>query len=210
MADSDRAAAIARERRIDTGLHLNLTTELTAPHVPDVLQNHLDRVSRYLRRRRVAQAIYHPGLANSFEYVTAKQLEEYARLFGSAPERIDGHHHMHLSANVMFASLLPAGTTIRRNFSFQAGEKGAVNRTYRALLDAYIGRRHSLTDYFFSLPPMEPQRLERMATLARTAVVEAETHPVIDAEYEFLSTGEIYRWVDEGSIAPRFVVRRNG
>ncbi len=113
-------------------------------------------------------------------------------------------------ANVMFAGLLPAGITIRRNFSFFAGQKSIVNRAYRGVLDAYIGRRHSLTDYFFSLPPIQPERLERMAALARTAVVEVETHPVVEEEYRFLSAGEIYRWIGEGSIASSFVVRRNG
>ena len=52
-------------------------------------------------------------------YVVKAQLEEFERLYGRAPNRIDGHHHAHLCANVVLAGLLPAGTIVRRNFSFR-------------------------------------------------------------------------------------------
>ena len=45
--------------------------------------------------------VYHPGLASSFEYVVKAQLEEYERLYGAPANRVDGHHHMHLCANVV-------------------------------------------------------------------------------------------------------------
>src|SRR5713226_4540807 len=75
--------------------------------------------------------------------------------------------HMHLCANALLAGLLPLGTLVRRNFSFQPGEKGAVNRLHRQAVDKRLARRHRLTDFFFSLPPLEPQsRLERILSLA--------------------------------------------
>ena len=204
MEDSERAAELAGEHRIDAGLHLNLTLAFSGP-VNATLSGHQERISRYLRGRRVAQALFHPGLAASFAYVVAAQLEEFARIYGQAPGRIDGHHHMHLAANVMFPGLLPEGIILRRNFSFQAGEKGLVNRAYRGMLDGWLGRRHLLTDYFFSLPPLETSRLERMALLAKTSVVEAETHPINPEEHHFLCSGKIFQWM--GSIAPGYVTR---
>ncbi len=204
MEDSERAAALAGEHRIDAGLHLNLTLAFS-DSINATLSGHQERISRYLRSRRVAQALFHPGLAQSFAYVVAAQLEEFTRIYGHAPGRIDGHHHMHLAANVMFPGLLPEGTILRRNFSFQAGEKGLVNRAYRGVLDGWLGRRHLLTDYFFSLPPLETSRLERMALLAKASVVEAETHPINPEEHHFLCSGKIFQWV--GSIAPGYVTR---
>ena len=102
------------------------------------------------------------------------------------PGRVDGHHHMHLCANVQVQKLLPAGTIARRNFSFAPGEKGAVNRLYRRWQDRGLARRHRMTDFFFSLPPMDtPGRLEGICDLATRATVEVETHPVNRDEYRF-------------------------
>jgi chitin disaccharide deacetylase len=201
MEDSERAAAVARESGIDAGLHLNLTTPFSMPGCPAKLTEHQQRLSAYLRPSRFASVVYHPGLANSFEYVVAAQLDEFGRLFGADAERIDGHHHMHLCANVLFGRLLPEGTMIRRNFTFGAGEKSFGNRLYRRIVDGMLARRHRLTDLFFSLPPLEPrERLRRIFSAAKERVVELETHPVNPVEYEFLAGGEIFQWTDAGCI----------
>jgi predicted glycoside hydrolase/deacetylase ChbG (UPF0249 family) len=205
MEDSERAAAIARERGIDVGLHLNLTLAFSAPNVPAPLANQQLRLSRYLRRHRFTQAVFHPGLAGSFEHVVREQLAEFTRLYGNAPKRIDGHHHMHLCANVVLGKLLPAGTLLRRNFSFESGEKSVLNRLYRRVLDSTLRRRHPMADFLFSLPPLEPAaRLNRIFSLARTFAVEIETHPVNSSEYDFLMGGEFFRWAGDIPVAPRY------
>ena len=192
MEDSERAAAIARERAIDAGLHLNFTTPFTAQIRSQTLLDHQLRIARCLRRHRLAQALFYPSLVGSFEYVVSAQIDEYRRLYGAAPVRLDGHHHMHLCANVLAAGLLPSGTVVRRNFSFGAGEKSLGNRLYRRVVDGMLARRHHLTDFFFSLPPLEPcSRLDRIFALAQTSVVELETHPVMPDEYKFLRGGEM-------------------
>src|SRR5262249_46913023 len=100
MVDSERGAGLARERGVDCGLHLNFTTPFSALNCPLRLREHQGRVIRYLRRNRLAQTVYHPGLASSFRYVALAQIEEFERIFGGKPWRFDGHHHMHLCANV--------------------------------------------------------------------------------------------------------------
>jgi hypothetical protein len=211
MEDSARAGAIARERGIEAGLHLNLTTPFSAPGCPAQLVERQQELARYLMRHRLAQVVFHPGLIRSFEHVVAAQLDEFRRLYGSDPERLDGHHHMHLCANVLFQRLLPSGTFVRRNFSFQPGEKGLWNRLYRRFVDGMLGRRHRLTDFFFSLTPLEPLgRLQRIFSLARQFVVEVETHPVHAEEYRFLAGGEIFRQTGDVRIAPPSVVPRRG
>ena len=147
--------------------------------------------------------MFHPGLMRSFEYVVTAQLEEYRRTYGMEPERIDGHHHMHLCGNVLLRRLLPAGAIIRRSFSFGHGEKSVWNRLYRGHVDRWLARRHRLVDFFFSLAPLEPpDRLERIISVARKAVVEVETHPVEAREYRFLVEGEIFRWARGARIGP--------
>jgi len=203
MEDSARAAAIAREGDIDAGLHLNFTTPFSAPGTPQPLVERQQRLSRYLRRHRFAQAVYHPGLARSFDYVVAAQIEEFSRLYGAEPARLDGHHHMHLCSNVLFGGLLPPGTLVRRSFSFQPGEKSLANLIYRKVVDRILARRHRLTDYFFSLKPLEPPgRLRKIFSLAQQSVVEVETHPVNPEEYQFLSGDGIFRWTGTTPIGP--------
>ena len=205
MEDSERAATVACESGVGAGLHLNLTTTFSAPNCPARLAEQQQKLAAYLRGNRLAQVIYHPGLARSFEYVVSAQLDEYLRLYGTPPNRIDGHHHMNLCANVLLGRLLPAGTVVRRNFSFQPGEKSLWNRLYRAGVDHIVARRHGLADFFFSLPPLEPpSRLQRIFSLASEFMVEVETHPVRSDEYSFLMGEEILRLTANTRIAPRF------
>jgi chitin disaccharide deacetylase len=206
MESSARAASISQEQGIDTGLHLNLTAPFSAKGVASLLCEHHEKVSRFLCSNRFAQAIYHPGLANSFEYVVATQVDEYRRLYGVAPDRIDGHHHMHLCANVQFGRLLPVGTLVRRNLSFQPGERGVVNRWYRELVDRALARRHRLFDFLFTLTPLEPPgRLLRVISLSLSFTVEVEAHPCKQEEYEFLTGSQFLRWAKQLPIGGRCV-----
>jgi hypothetical protein len=194
MDDSEHAAALARDRGIDAGLHLNFTTPFTARRCPPRLAAHQLELSRFLCGHRFAPAVFHPQLIGSFDYVVQAQLAEFRGLYGTEPDRVDGHHHMHLCANALLGGLLPAGTVARRNFSFRPGEKGPWNRLYRVLTDRILARRNQLVDFFFSLSPLEPpRRLQGIFSLARQSVVEVETHPVNPDEYRFLHSGEILR-----------------
>lgn len=207
MEDSERAAAVAIEHGIDAGLHLNLTTAFTGQHpLSQNLQPHLERVANYLNGSRVAQTVFHPGLMRSFEYLAKAQRDEYCRLWGREAGRIDGHHHMHLSANVVLQGLLPSGVTIRRNFSFAKGEKGFWNRSYRALLDGWLSRSHPMTDAFYSLPPLEPDRLKRIMGFAQGSIIEIETHPINPDEHRFLTQGGLHSLVGPVRIASRYLV----
>lgn len=205
MDDSERSAAMALEHGVDAGLHLNLTGPFSSKTCPSKILEKQIKIRNYLATSRFSRMIFNPFLANSFEYLVSAQLEEFHRLYGKSANRIDGHHHMHLCANVMSSGLLPSGTIARRNFSFQSGEKGLLNRLYRRASDRALSRRHSLVDYFFSLPPLKPrERLKRIFSLAREHQVEVETHPVNAEEYRFLTEGEIFACLGDLPIAPKY------
>jgi chitin disaccharide deacetylase len=207
MEDSERAARVALQEGVDTGLHLNLTTKLSAPGCGAKLLEHHQRVAEYLLSHSFAQVVFNPLLRNSFEYVVAAQIDEFERLHGARPARVDGHHHMHLCVNVLFENLLPAGTIARRHFSFQHGEKSLFNRLYRKFSDGILLKKHRVADYFYSLVPLEPQqRLQKAFSDARNFVVEVETHPVNTDEYDFLTKGEIFRLTKDVPIAARFAL----
>jgi len=207
MEDSDRAAHLARDYRVDAGLHVNFTTPFSALSCTSKLLERQHKLAVYLRRSSLARVIYNPLLSSDFEYVLAAQIEEFQRLYQRAPSRLDGHHHMHLNVNVMFRGMLPAGTIVRRHFSEEPGEKPLRNRLFRKLTDTLLTRRHRLADRLFSLAPLEPlNRLRRIFSLACEFVVEVETHPVNPAEYEFLTGAEIFRLAGDCPIAQHYAV----
>ena len=74
-------------------------------------------------RNKYAQLIYNPLLRDAFAYSCRAQLEEFHRLYDRSPSHIDGHHHMHLCANVVLGQLIPRGMTVRRHFSFWPAKK---------------------------------------------------------------------------------------
>jgi predicted glycoside hydrolase/deacetylase ChbG (UPF0249 family) len=194
MKDSERAASVAREHGIDAGLHLNFTTAFSSENCPASLLEHQQKLAAFLSRHPISRMVFHPGLVHSFEYVVSAQRAEFVRLYGVEAERFDGHHHMHLCANVLLGKLLPSGTRVRRHFSYEPREKAVRNYVFRKFTDAVLVRRHRIVDYFFSLPPMNPSgRLQRILALARHSLVELETHPVNPEEYRFLAHGEICR-----------------
>ncbi len=208
MEDSERAACLALEHGVDAGLHLNFTLPYSAPQCPFRLLEHQQKLSRFLNSHRLAPVLYHPFLASSFEYVVKAQQEEYERLYGAPPNRLDGHHHMHLCANVVLQELLPGGMIVRRNLSFAPGEKGYFNRSYRRRQDLRLARRHRMTDFFFDLQPLEPRhRLEAIFDLAIRFDVEVETHPIRDREYRFLVDRKFDRRAGEVTVARGYVLR---
>jgi hypothetical protein len=209
MTDSERAAMLAREQGIDTGLHLNFTTPFSMPGCPARLLERQRKLVAYLRRYPFAQVIFHPGLTGSFEYAVKAQLDEFFRLYGALPDRIDGHHHMHLCANVLLGRLLPRGTLVRRNFSFRPGEKSLPNRLYRKAVDYRLSRRHRLVDFLFSLLPLDPpSRLQGIFSLASTSTVEVETHPINPDEYSFLMGDAILRLTAHARMGPPSAISR--
>jgi predicted glycoside hydrolase/deacetylase ChbG (UPF0249 family) len=191
MEDSERAAELAKENELDVGLHLNFSEPFTGQNYPAKLGEYHGRTIRYLVGNRYAQLVYNPFLQKEFAWSYKAQAEEFARLFKRPPSHIDGHHHMHLCANVLLSNVIPAGMKMRRNFSFWPGEKSLLNRTYRSFVDRWLDRRYRLADYFFDLTQcVRENKLDRVAALAKASSVELMTHPIVNAESEYLMSDE--------------------
>ncbi len=191
MEDSERSADLAKQNGVDTGLHLNFDESFTARRRSRVLDEYQTRLVRFLRRNKYAQLVYNPFLRQAFSYSYQAQAEEFVRAFGKPPSHIDGHHHMHLCANLLLSNLIPAGMRVRRNFSFWPGEKSFLNRAYRGLVDRWLARRYRLPDYFLDLTQcIEENKLDRVVALAKSSNVELMTHPAIQREAEYLMSDQ--------------------
>jgi hypothetical protein len=197
MKDSRRAADRAAESGLETGLHLNMSEPFDASSLPRRIQENQAPIIRYYRRGRWPLLTYNPFLKKHVDYAFKAQYDEYVRLYGAEPSKLDGHHHMHLSANILLANLIPKKTRIRRSFTFAPGEKNLFNRAYRRIIDAWLMRRFVCPDSLFSIKPLhEPDRLKRIIGQALSSNIELLTHPDDDAEYCFLLSPDFRRLIE--------------
>jgi chitin disaccharide deacetylase len=191
MEDSERAAGLAKENELDVGLHLNFTDKFTSNQQPRALANYHHKIVRFLRGNKYSQLLYNPFLRKEFVWSYEAQSEEFERLYSKPPSHVDGHHHMHLCANLLLSNVIPAGIKMRRNFSFWRGEKSLLNRIYRSLVDRWLARKYQLPDYFFDLTQcIQHKSLDRVAASAKSSNVELMTHPIVQAEEEYLMSDE--------------------
>jgi predicted glycoside hydrolase/deacetylase ChbG (UPF0249 family) len=191
MADSERAAQLAIDQRLDLGLHLNFSERFSDEKCPAKLAADQGRLIRFLKRNKYSQLLFNPFLRKHFSLSFKAQVEEFKRLYGKPPSHFDGHHHMHLCTNMVLSGLIPEGTKVRRHFSFWPGEKSLLNRTYRSCVDRRLARKYRLTDYFFDLSQcVKEKKIDRVADLAKQANVELMTHPVVQLESEYLAGNE--------------------
>jgi predicted glycoside hydrolase/deacetylase ChbG (UPF0249 family) len=206
MKDSRRSAELAGSAALDLGLHLNLDLPFDDPETPPGVRERQLRIARYFRRGRWTPLVYDPLIRKDLAFVVRAQRDEYGRLYGEEPFRFDGHHHLHLSANVLFDRLLPMGAAVRRSFTFGRGEKNFVNRAYRRWIDRRLARRHICADGFFSLAPIDDvARLRRIIAAAKVAVIEMMVHADAPGVADFL-TGTLIR--DLLGDCPRGTYRR--
>ncbi len=194
MEDSERSKDIALESTIDIGLHINFTTHFTRLDENYKLKNLMDyhqRIASYLSANKYMSLFYNPLLIKEFELVYRCQYDEFMRLYNKEPSHINGHHHMHLCANVLFGNIIPPGNKVRRNFTFYPGEKDLFNRYYRRFIDNRLIKKYKCTDYFFDISPIHNAgRLKRIIDLAKSFTVELMVHPGKREEYEFLTSPE--------------------
>src|SRR5512140_1570297 len=71
------------------------------------------RIIRFLKRSKYAQLLYNPFLRETFASSYLAQVEEFMRLFEKLPSHINGHHHMHLCANLLLSKSIPGGMRLR-------------------------------------------------------------------------------------------------
>jgi predicted glycoside hydrolase/deacetylase ChbG (UPF0249 family) len=187
MKDSERAATLARKAALDVGLHLNLSERFTGANAPHQLRADHELIMRFLLAHKYALLLYNPLLKKQFASAYRAQDQEFARLYAREPSHVNGHHHKHLCQNVLIGGVIPAGKTVRRDFSYWPGERSPLARAYRWFIDRSLQRKYIVTRYFFSLREcLETGRLPRVFRLARSFDVELMTHPSNPAEYEYL------------------------
>jgi len=197
MEDSERAASLAMDADLEIGLHLNFTEPFNACNITPKLRKHQNRVVSYLTKYKFGQVIYNPFLTDSFNILFLAQQAEFIRLYSKQPDFINGHHHMHLCANMLANKIIPKDTRLRGTFTFDPGEKNYFNLLYRRILDIWISRRFISTDSFFSIAPNHNhERIKSIINRSAKETVEIEVHPENAKEIEFLLSDQYKNLID--------------
>jgi predicted glycoside hydrolase/deacetylase ChbG (UPF0249 family) len=100
MRDSARAASLARERALPTGLHLNLTLPFDDASVPAGVRERQCRLTETLGRESWREDARENPPGGLLEDVIEDQLECFRASFGE-PTHLDGHHHIHVHPAVL-------------------------------------------------------------------------------------------------------------
>jgi predicted glycoside hydrolase/deacetylase ChbG (UPF0249 family) len=197
MEESERAATLALQTSLEVGLHLNFTMPFSMSKISLKLREHQNRVISYLTKHKLSHVIYNPLLSNSFNFLFLAQQEEFVLLYGKNPAFYNGHHHMHLCANVLLSKMIPKDARVRRTFTFDQGEKNPFNRLYRHILNIFVSRRFISTDCFFSIVPVQNyERLQNIFHRAAGNTIEIEVHPENIEEIDFLFSDRYRQLMD--------------
>lgn len=189
MLDSERAFGLAREGGPPLGLHVNLTTPLTAAGVPADERRRQQRAVEYFAAAGWRRYALDPLARSVLDRCVADQLAAFAAGSGQAAAHADGHQHVQSCPTVLCGCSLGAVRTLRRAHGFVPGQRSSPKRAYRGTVNWLIRRRFR-SAAFVSLRDLHPALggvgLDGLARLAGRGEVEVMTHPAWEDEREVL------------------------
>jgi predicted glycoside hydrolase/deacetylase ChbG (UPF0249 family) len=132
--------------------------------------------------------------ARDFERCIADQLARFQVLYDRAPTHVDGHQHMHLAFNALFARALRPVEKCRRPVNRTSTESPPVKRVARALVDRLVRERFATTDWCISIRPLHPALggagITRELDRAEHGSLELVVHPGFPDERAVLTSPE--------------------
>ncbi len=200
MADSERAAWLARERERPTGLHLNLTQPYDVAAAPAPVRERQLRVCAHFRAlsRRRWTLSPDPRTHRLIADAIRDQQEEFRELYEREPTHVDSHHHVHVCPDVFLSRALARGTKVRQALSFApgaapGGARGLVKGFARTAKQRRLARRFLTTERFWCAGELSDGDgavpIERAAAYAATHTVEIMVHPSFESDLAVLRSG---------------------
>ena len=193
MADSVRAAQLATAESLPVGLHLNLTSRFTDESVSLLVRRNQESLIEHFESRS-KRWIFNPGIRRAVAAAIADQLADFHRLYGHSPTHVDGHHHVHVSPNVVLSSALSRRIRMRPPQSFPSRRHSFPMRAFRGMASIAISRRFETPHRLFSLRDLHPTLggvgLADALEMAKTSAVEIMVHPAREDEQNVLRSTE--------------------
>lgn len=199
MADSERAATIARSRELPIGLHLNLTQDFDSTSTPPDVRERQARVVRHFRPLQLRRWTANPFTWGLVAQSVDDQLQRFRVLYGQDPLHVDGHNHVHACPDVFLSGGLDRQTPMR-TAQTPAGRRRSPGNLVRAARTAAIKRRFQTPEYFFSIRNIHPEfggkGLAYVLELSDRASVEIMVHPGFPDEHGILMSDSWNRALD--------------
>lgn len=205
MEDSERAARVASELELPTGLHLNLTEPFSAESVPQpVRQRQLGAVRVFrVPQRRLRRWVYDPTIQSRTIAWINDQVTEYTTLYRIEPRHVDGHQHVHVSPNVALSRALPDGASLRNFVDFPGAEQ-VPRLALRSLRRRMLSMHRRSTAFFYDLRALHPilggQHIDDVLRVSRSRPVELMVHPGRPEELELLLSESWRRTVERHAL----------
>jgi predicted glycoside hydrolase/deacetylase ChbG (UPF0249 family) len=196
MADSERAAEIARERAFPVGLHLNLDTRFEGTTIPKGVRDDHERIRRWFGNPKRPALLYNPSRAfqHRVDRCIAAQLGQFRIQYGRDPTHVDAHHHLHLAWNVLFSRVLQPGLRVRATQWRRSSAPGVM--LIRRIRMWMLRRKFVAPDRFYDIRAIHPvwggdglQVLQE----ARVCAVEVMVHPGFPGETSVLLSDDWIR-----------------
>jgi predicted glycoside hydrolase/deacetylase ChbG (UPF0249 family) len=187
MLDTARAAGLVSSTDIGVGLHLNFTMPFSGPCRNAKLHEHHGKLMRFFLSWRYCRYLYNPSIRKSVHYCFNVQLDEFLRVFDKQPTHIDGHHDIHLAANVVFGGVLPNGAKLRKFRDFD-NKNGIFDAFCRSRMADYLNNRFVTTDLLYSIEPLNDTSPARKICKAKSKNVELMVHPGMKEQDAYMNT----------------------
>jgi predicted glycoside hydrolase/deacetylase ChbG (UPF0249 family) len=192
MADSARAAELAREHGLPVGLHLNFSEPFNGPQVPVQVRERQRRLCGHFapisRRRWLLSP--DPAVHRLVADGIRDQCEEFHQAYGREPTHIDSHHHVHVCPDVFLSRALERGARVRQTLSpVPQNGRGLMRLGWRAKHEL-LARRFVTTARFWHVRELSPGDgavpLAYAAAVSARCPVELVVHPSFPAEQQVL------------------------
>lgn len=191
MADSERAATIARQEHLPIGLHLNLIEPFTGGTAPVEVATRQRKVAERYAAAGARGLLYNPRWGADVAQCIADQLAAFEDLYGRLPAHVDGHRHAHLSLNSLTSRPLREVERCRPAFTFLPGESPPLKRLARFAINVLIRTHYRTTRYLFNLRTLHPalggRLMDEKLRLAHDHPIEVMVHPARPDEFEILT-----------------------
>lgn len=195
MADSRRAADLARENQRPTGLHLNFTQPFDAADVPSAARERQRRLCSHFANLGLRRWWYSPDprvhtlVADGLR----DQIDQYVECYGAQPTHLDSHHHVHVCLDVLFSGSFKH-RRVRQTMSPSLSDRGVVRDTPSSVLrrakHQLLARRFVTTDFFWRAG--EPGDgfgavpIAQAVAVAQEYTVELMVHPSFEDDLKLL------------------------
>jgi chitin disaccharide deacetylase len=188
MPDSERAAELARRKRLPVGLHLNLTEPFSAATVPRRVRDRQLRAIEHLSTpeadgrtatKKLRKWAYDPTIRIEVDAAISDQIARFEVLYGHPPTHLNGHNHVDLCPNVFLSRAIPRDIPMRSSLRCYPLQRSSIG-VARAVRQRLRSRLRPSTSYLLHIAELEAHadsRIDPRLRLADQAPVEVMGHP---------------------------------